>query len=380
MAESYLVGAITQAIERARQLSVVIDQSYPPAYDGLRQICSERLRSVLDHLRQLQSETIVDESLQSPRRLRMYRRAVSQLQSVESIGAPALASADEDSETLSAIIRAVCDELNYPLVPPTVTNRSMSYLGIYADFNLMMAPLLEGRFLLHLPDMYHELAHPLLHPRYDDHARLDPYRRAYLAALHRIENHFQGARLAASRDRAPTDFKGYLLLWESGWKTFWLEEFFCDAFAALTCGPAYGWAHLHLTAKSRGSVFDTPVDRRESHPADDARLRLITCCMRKSGFGPDASSLEEKWLELITARGDDKPPEYMQCYPTSLLEAVEHEVRQSLEEMDAVLAFPGGLTTWTGRLNDAWSEFWLRPEQYPVWEQSQLKLATQSLR
>jgi hypothetical protein len=379
MAEAYLSGAITQAIERARQLSAVIDQRYPPAYDGLRQICSERLRLVLDHLRDLQSETIADPALQTPRRLRMYRRAVSQLRSVETIGAPALASADEDSARLSAIVRAVCDELNYPLVPPTVTNRSTSYLGIYADFNLMMAPLLEGRFLLHLPDLYHELAHPLLHARYDDHARLDPYRRAYLAALHAVETYFRDAQLAASRDRAPADFKGYLLLWEANWKTFWLEEFFCDAFAALTCGPAFGWAHLHLTAKNQGGAFETPVDRRESHPADDARFRLIMRCMKLSGFNADASSLDEKWGELIAARNDEKPPEYMQCYPEGLIDTVEAAVRLSLENMGVVVALPGGLANWTGRLNDAWAEFWRDPEGYARWEQNQLRLASQVL-
>ena len=56
---------------------------------------------------------------------------------------------------------------------------------------------------------------------------------------------------------------------------FWMVEFFCDLFAVYTLGPAYGWAHLHLSAKRGGDPFDVPMLSASSHPADDARMRVM---------------------------------------------------------------------------------------------------------
>ncbi len=64
------------------------------------------------------------------------------------------------------------------MLPPVVTPLSQSYFQTYPRFNLMLAPLGEGHFLLHLPDMYHELAHPLLISRYD--RRIQPFKDSFL--------------------------------------------------------------------------------------------------------------------------------------------------------------------------------------------------------
>lgn len=379
MTEDYLTGAIGHAIERARALTNVVDQPYASAYDGLRQICSERLRRILSDLRQLEAEAIVDPSLQTPRRLRMYRRIIEQLRSVEVIGATALAGADKDAADLTATVRSVCGELRYPLVPPTVTNSSSSYLSIYSGFNLMMVPLLEGHFLLHLPDLYHELAHPFLDPHFDDRPALDAYREAFRLSLLSVRSYFVEARLLAQRERTPADFTVYLHLWEQLWSKYWLEELYCDAFAAMTCGPAYGWAHYHLTAQTAECAFETPIRKLKTHPADDARLRLICRSLEKLGFKEDAVSIRQRWTQLTKVRGDDRPPEYLQCYPDALIDGVVEGVWRSISEMGVTLALPGTLTNWPDRLGQAWNKFWEDPAHYPQWEKDALKLSRAGL-
>lgn len=375
MTEAYLAGAINHAIERARALSTVIDQSYPRAYDSLRTICSERLRGVLEGLRDLQVETIVESAIQTPIRLRKYRRALSRLDEIETIGATALAAADKDASDLTGIVRDVCDELAYPLVPPTVANISSSYLGIYSGFNLMLAPLLEGRFLLHLPDLYHELAHPFLDRHYEDRANLDPYRQAFKTCLIAISHYFRQQHHTVLREREPIEVSNYLRLWEWSWANYWLEEFFCDAFATLTCGPAYGWAHHHLAAKTADDLFDTPFGRRRTHPSDDARLRLILVALRQRGFVDNADMINARWLELSETKAETAPPEYLRCYPDALLSLIVDEVCKSIQEMGVVVATPGAMTSWPARFGDAWSAFWDDPEGYPEWEKHALRVS-----
>jgi hypothetical protein len=372
--ESYLAGAIVQAIERSRALSTVIDKPYPSAYDGLRTICSERLRGVVSTLRELQNETIVDEALQTPLRLRRFRRATDRLNEIETIGATALANADEGSSGLTRIVRGVCDELKYPLVPPTVANMSSSYLSIYSGFNLVLAPLLEGRFLLHLPDLYHELAHPFFDRENADRTVLDPYRDAFRNRMMAIKRHFAEQRHLALRQREPNEVIVYLHLWEWLWLNDWLEEFFCDAFAALTCGPAFGWAHYHLAAKVSGDLFDTPIGRRRSHPADDARARLILVALRQRGFTDEAIDISARWSALVDALKAQRPPEYFRCYPDDLLTLITAQVQQSTDDMGVTLATPSVLTSWPECLDEAWKAFWRNPQGYAAWEKNALKL------
>ena len=66
-----------------------------------------------------------------------------------------------DDDFLNRLITGVCNEISYPLITPVISQMSQDYFHIYSDFNLLCLPLIESRFLLHLPDIYHELCHPL---------------------------------------------------------------------------------------------------------------------------------------------------------------------------------------------------------------------------
>jgi hypothetical protein len=120
--------------------------------------------------------------------------------------------------------------------------------------NLLFVPLIEGDFLLHLPDLYHELAHPLLAVANDP--ALEPFQNAFYSAADRVMEHLEGLERREDRRYGPRAYGLLLQRWVDAWIPYWLTEFFCDAFAACTVGPAYVWAHLHLIAKRGDNPFE----------------------------------------------------------------------------------------------------------------------------
>jgi hypothetical protein len=377
--EDYLSAAIVQSIARARLLSNDIDGPNDVAYDGLRQLCGERLDKVVNGLRTLESELVVDQFLQGPSRLRRFQRLNRALLEIETIGANALVSQDERSRDLTAIVRSICTDMSYPLVPPTICNNSRDYIFIYPDYDLIMVPLLEGRFLLHLPDLFHELAHPFLNERFKERLSVEPYRNAAKQAKEAVKCHFRGERKNAERGRLAAGFAKYLHLWERQWNVYWLEEFFCDAFAAATCGPAYAWSHYHLCAKHGGNAFECSVKQRNKHPADDARMAVVLGVCRRFGFGEDADAVQTKWEQFLRIRGDERAPEYIWAYPQCLIDLVCDCVLEALRKMKVRTVRPGDLCAWPQLLNQAWEKFWTEAERYRSWEENRINVVLSNL-
>ena len=203
MVEEYLIGSIGQSQERARQLRQVVQRRYPREYDGLRQICLSKLDETQDTLQRLGSETVIDVALQTPRRVREFKRIVRQLNAIEGIGVFALSRTGQDDDFLNQFITEVCDEIDYPLICPTISRISQDYFHIYRGFNLLCLPLMESRFLLHLPDIYHELCHPFHQKQNADLPALESYHIAYKRSLFEVVRHFRRETTAADRIRKP---------------------------------------------------------------------------------------------------------------------------------------------------------------------------------
>ena len=146
MVEEYLIGSIGQSLERARQLRQIVQRQhprYPREYDGLRQICLTQLDETQDILQYLAKETVVDTVLQTPRRVREFKRIVRQLDAIEGVGVFALSRTSPDDDFLNQLITDVCDEIDYPLISPTISHISQDYFRIYRGFNLLCLPLME---------------------------------------------------------------------------------------------------------------------------------------------------------------------------------------------------------------------------------------------
>ena len=368
MIEAYLVGSINQSKERIQYLRQIVHGTYRREYDGLRQICLTHLDAAQESLECLAEETAVTKELQTPRRVREFTRIVEQLEAVENVGVFALSRVSPDDDFLNRLITDVCREINYPLIPPVVSHISQDYFHIYLNFNLLCLPLVESRFLLHLPDIYHEFCH-LFHREHNaDLPILKAYHVAFERSLFNAVRHFNDCIVAAERVNDPAGKLYHLQLWRTCWVRYWMQEFYCDLFGVLEAGPAFVWSHYHVCIKRGGDPFQTPLTFVSTHPADDARMRAMQLMLTANGFDGEAKQIDVAWRDFIEVMGYDMEPEYRQCYPEGLLSKIVSAAIEGVVGSGVMPAKPDALAPFAGLLNSAWKEFWRAPEDYQAWE------------
>src|SRR5262249_26214259 len=126
--------------------------------------CQKKIAQITADLQWLLDEPALLLPANQPARFRALRRTVGELDLVETRGFAALERSHDDDLHLNQLLARICVELKYPLPTPVVTTLAQAYFRIIPDLNLLCVPLWEARFLLHLPDLFHEIAHPLLIP------------------------------------------------------------------------------------------------------------------------------------------------------------------------------------------------------------------------
>jgi hypothetical protein len=201
-----------------------------------------------------------------------------------------------------------------PLHPPVVSASSTSYYWTQPFFYLVCVPAGEPGSLLGLPDLAHELGHLLYPTEFRDCASE--------VALEVAQWFDNAARLAVLNE---TGQAAGLRNAKHQWTESWLEEFFCDAFAAHLFGRAYGFQHVRLCVL-RGSDPWTPgLGERNTHPADEARLRVIVAILLEETGRQGPRRVEALWYEFAAAHRGRKSPGYELCYPAELIELVAKE-------------------------------------------------------
>ncbi len=367
MLGEYFQGTLPQLIERARLLKGKIPRTLPRDYGALVRTCETELDNAITRLRNLQNVPTTGSSALHHARLRQFKRAIADLDHIETTAIAVLNRAHRDDHHANRLLYRICQEIGYPALTPTVTTLSTSYFYIDTKLNLMFIPPAEGSFLLHLPDLYHELGHPLL--THENHPVLDRLRAQYLECMAHIHDHFATQRAKEELRRGPRQFKDQIDLWELLWSKYWLTEFFCDLYAVLTLGPAFAWSHLHLYLKMGGDAFALPDGVRNlSHPADDARMRAILEALQRSGFQNDAAEISRRWHEALSLTTDSPAPDYMHCYPDELITSVVEKAGEGVADMECRLARPDTSDPIHLVLNGAWRNFWSDPASYHRWE------------
>jgi hypothetical protein len=364
--DGYFRGAALQLVERGRVLSARIPRDLPRDYDTLAQVSRARINQQIDHLHELLNEPLFLQPTYYPERLRLLKRIVAEMDILETVAIAALDRAQQDDHKLNQLLERIAREIHYPLVTPVVTTLSQQYFHIYPELNLLCVPLTEGRFLLHLPDLYHELGHPLLTEQNDP--LVEPLQQQMLQAITRVIAYISQEQSKESRRRGPIQSRYLLKVWEVAWIKFWITEFFCDIFAASVVGPAFAWAHLHLAAKRGGNPFDVPMNRSSSHPADDARMRVILCTLARIGFGEEASTIGIRWNAFLSYVAVNPEPEYHRCFPQELLQEIVDHALKGIQESNLRIARKDTSDPVHRLLNEAWSKFWHDPDNFVDWE------------
>jgi len=356
----YFQGSVNQYVERGRCLLSMIPASLPREFHRLEQICRGRIRDVLDRLRSLVDDPRMLQPDVQPERLRRFRRAVWELDFLETVCISALERAIEADKYLNQMVDRIRTEIRYPLLPPVVTPLSQSYFKIYPELNLLCVPLSEGNFLLHLPDIYHELAHPLIAEKYDP--RVKPFQDALSRALDVALGYLDEELEKEKRSRGPKEFIDNLYGWSNAWVGGWAIELFCDLFAVYTLGPAFVWSHLHLSATRGKDPFHTLG--YASHPSDAARMSTMLSGLKLAGFEAQVSEIQARWDELMLISAAVPESEYDRCFPHQVLDSFAQEALRGVAEIGCrcVSDLTNDIIHTT--LNGAWIDFWREPEGY----------------
>lgn len=371
----YFDGVVPQLVARAEHLLASIPHGLSFEFHLLEQTCRQRLTEVTDGLRALIQESLVRQPKYRQVRIRQYRRLIEDLDLLETVAIPALARAQDSDRFLNRLVQQIRSEIRYPLLPPVVSPFSQSYFRIYGQFHLICVPLGEGHFLLHLPDIYHELAHPLVWQ--SSYPAIKPYQTALLETLDLLANWLQDELQREERGRGPVSYQFYIKQWIRSWED-WCIELFCDLFATFTLGPAFAWSHLHLCAARGANPFEIPLISVTTHPADDARMRAILNGLCLIGFDNDATLIEGRWRELIKDLGVAPDPEYQRCFPRQILNLLADNTLRGVRAMGCRIASPVTADPVHAVLNQAWHDFWRSPAQYSARERTLMETLRKS--
>lgn len=366
----YFKGCINQQLERGQLLLLKIPSGLPREFHVLSQRCRDHLAAILHSLRSILADPGMESVDVQPELLRKLRRAVRDMDILETAGIAALNRHTDDDIWLNELVQAISTETRYPLVPPVITLLSDAYFEIHLDINLLRVPLAEGHFLLHLPDLYHEIAHPLLADMNDP--RLAPFQQGLGNVIDAATLHFTEERRRADRIHAPVRLAFYLDNWLRHWMLAWPIEFFCDLFATCLAGPAYVWSHFHLTAKRGQELYMIPQGGLQTHPPDHARMSAMLACLDTMGFAESAGDIRGRWDQLASLTGQQPSADYHYCFPQDLMTQLVTEAVSGIDRMGCVQLSPEEQGGVAGVLNDAWVTFWQSPPDYPAWEKKKV--------
>ncbi len=371
MLEAYLQSATSQLIERASGLKGKLPRPPIQAFASLAGDCCRRIDRAVEELKALRDHPDLKKPEKAAARLREFRRVASNMDRIENEGIAAIVRSGKEEPAMIRLLDRMSQEIVYPIELPTVSMLSQNYFFIRTDFQLMCIPLMEPHFLLHLPDIYHELAHPLFRTKNDP--RTEAWRNAFLLASGMVYDHLRKQIGALESARAPDSHKALLQLASDNWIHRWMEEIFCDLFALFSVGPAFAWAHLHLHAERGGNAFQLP-QRRSTHPADSPRMSALLEGLDLLEERSVAAEIESKWQGLLGIAGQVEPPDFHRYYPQRLIQRCVRVAFDGFERM--------GCRPWPGSeddgvrilLNEAWSRFWNQPANFVTWERDATRI------
>ena len=292
---------------------------------------------------------------------------------IEGTGITALNRIHADDVFLDKIVFQIHQEIRFPLRPPAVTCISQSYFGIWPSLGLMSVPLAESDFLLHLPDIYHELGHLLFST---ENPKVEAFQRQRAKFIGAVREYLREEVALTKRSTGPTEYQLLILKGlDRSWIP-WSEELFCDLFALYTVGPAYAWAHLHLTASHTSAPFNVRLEGE--HPPDEARMRVLLAGLSILNRDADAQAIARRWDELLRITGHSATPLYRRSCPDALLEQAAVYAHEGTKQIGCAIASKGGRTI-SGLLNNAWESFWKDPSNYAEWEKNTIATIRQAI-
>jgi hypothetical protein len=259
------------------------------------------------------------------------------------------------------VISQIYDEHRISAMPPivsTISNHDYYYWAV-PYFEIIALPSGEENSLLNLPDMYHEIGH-LLHSMFMGKS-------CEISGI-AVEDHFNKEEVRLADDGFPQfieTVKEAKYLWEASW----LEEFSCDLVGSYMTGAAYAWTNLKLLSTGHGST--KIYEFSPTHPADEARMRIIILMLNKLGLMNEKKEVEDAWDVFLKDTIAFMPRNYSLLFPQYLLEQIVDEFFTFYQNAD-LASYPellkGGKCSVAQVLNEAWQNAQTDPLNYYIYE------------
>ncbi|HMU46535.1 MAG TPA: hypothetical protein PKC72_09215 [Chitinophagaceae bacterium] len=364
----YLNGTILEMLERVKALKTKIPVSTLP--DGFKQLAATattELDKNINDLERLFKDPKFQVVANLPFKLNAFQKLVGGIDYLENYIIASLNRCSVEDKKLTKLVDKICKEIKYPLLSPVASRLSQNYYCIHHKFNLLAVPLLESEFLLHMPDLYHELAHPIISTQNHPSVSLFQEKLGHFNLF--IFKHFEEQIKEQKRNNG--EHADYLEVFTESWIEGWSIEMFCDLFGAFTLGPSYAWAHLHLCVKRGNNPFDTPALFVSTHPADEARMQVILFGLEQIGFKEEVKEVRKHWDEYLNLSGGTKDANFKLAYPKHILEHCAMLCLEATKGIKCQIANRNSQDEIYLLLNTAWAKFINDPLDYIGWERLQ---------
>lgn len=368
----YLNGVLQEIIARSNTLKAKIPGAYQlnVYFEALSTKAEIEIDDIINQALFYISDARLTHISTMKQKVKYVKLLNQKLSILETVVVAALVRNHVDDIYVNQLVGEICREIKYPIGKPVVTCLSQSYYHIYPHYNLLCVPLLEADFLLHIPDLYHELAHPLIS---NDNPKVEPFKGQLGIFNSTVIEYFNKEIEREVLNENRKDTIAAIFIWSDNWTEGWSTEFFCDLFALYTLGPAFAWSHLHLTVKTSSNVFNYEMD---SHPPDDARMQALIHGLDLIGFKDDAKLISKKWNDFIVAVEHEKKRKshYENAVPKIFLEDIAVRALQGTRNIGCKIVSPtdnDGLLKQV--LNNAWKSFWKEINGFQEWEEHEVK-------
>lgn len=368
--DRYINGAIREAISKGTALKSKIPGARDLGlfFSSLANTANREIDDINQALDHLYNDSAYNDTKTRREKFSRFKTLSGKLSEIENVVIAAMSRKAIDDEFINKLLYEICKEINYPLPTPVASCLSQRYYHIYPYYNLICIPLLESEFALHLPDIYHELGHPL--------AMLEnPKVYAFQNNLGyfnvEVRKYFQEEMKRRKLNKANTSDFDPMQIWLDCWTSSWSAELFCDLFATFTLGPAYAWSNIHMCTKMSWESYKVPTFQRSKHPPDEARMRVIIHGLKlMRGFEKDIEEIETKWKEFKEIVNPKETTEFAQAVPDKLLKQAAEFCLLGVRQIGCELATPQPEKLVATFLSDCWKQFWKDPTSFTEWEQS----------
>lgn len=375
---NYINGAIREAIGKGRALMSKIpgSRTLGAHFASLANFANTEIGTIIDALDDLLGDPDYSDVKNLRSKFSRFKLLSRNLSNIENIVIAAISRKSDDDDFVNKLVQQICNEINYPLPPPVASCLSQKYYHIYSSYGLICIPLLESEFVLHIPDLYHELGHPLIER---DNPKVEAFQSNLGYFNLSVKKHFDEEIKRREINKITVDKNDPIYIYKDSWAQKWSVEFFCDLFATYTLGPAYLWSNLHMCTKMSWEVYKTPTHEISTHPAGDARMRCCIFALEAIGFIEEAKAIKIKWEEFINVVGQQRSDEYAIAFPEKLLRSAAEFCLTGIKQINCQLSTPTTSDKVNRLLNDSWNQFWKAPQNFYEWERAAVTSFKQTL-